>query len=560
MASRTEKKKNVAAFNERCDRNWNGFSFLSLLITALLLLSGCSALNFNTHAKFIIDPLGPQDVSISKDAWSWEKGFHYEHEGKDSTVIKLNNSENVHLIRAEKQGYFPTVTPVFNEFMNPLKLLDLGLAVGGAVTGGAGLTQESGIGMASIGFFMAFYNGLGLAANPKKVYAKRYELKALEKLPLATATDPMIRMEGFHMFIPEGAHCWTYYADMDRFEKNHIDFKNASDEEVSIRYSNLDEDLSAVLQIQGFQPDDREGMFQHGDAIQITGQLTAVKENRVQSIVAYDLTTEWWVYNAYGMQTDTVKIQNQSNWGVYNFSDPGFDRDLIAEALTHAMFMAIQKPTMNRSLSQPKDLDADWKEGWEVIQIQTPSKAVGKISSALSSVVTIDAVDGHGSGCVISSDGYIITNQHVVSDPSLEYTVYFQDGSSKTAQIVRHHPVFDLALLHVDTTRLQPFHLELSATIDVGEEAYAMGTPYDIDLGASVSKGIISGRRNDGERTLIQTDVSISPGNSGGALVLKDGTLIGIVNEKVLGFGIEGIGFAIPTHYIKDALMIDFVE
>ena len=116
----------------------------------------------------------------------------------------------------------------------------------------------------------------------------------------------------------------------------------------------------------------------------------------------------------------------------------------------------------------------------------------------------------------------------------------------------------DLALLKVEATGLTPFHLNLSESIDVGEAAYALGTPYDIDLGASVTKGIISGKRKDAHRTLIQTDVSISPGNSGGALIDEQGTLIGIVNEKVLGMGVEGIGFAIPTHVLPDALKLEF--
>ena len=100
--------------------------------------------------------------------------------------------------------------------------------------------------------------------------------------------------------------------------------------------------------------------------------------------------------------------------------------------------------------------------------------------------------------------------------------------------------------------------MNFSESIDVGEPTYALGTPYAIDLGASVTKGIISGKRKDANRTLIQTDVSISPGNSGGALIDEQGTLIGIVNEKVLGMGVEGIGFAIPTHVLPDARKLEF--
>jgi serine protease Do len=105
-----------------------------------------------------------------------------------------------------------------------------------------------------------------------------------------------------------------------------------------------------------------------------------------------------------------------------------------------------------------------------------------------------------------------------------------------------------------------PFAIDLSEGIPVGDEVYAIGTPFDVELGATLTKGIISGRRKDGNRTLIQSDVSISPGNSGGALVDAQGTLIGIVNQKIFGMGVEGIGFAIPAHYLEDALGLKWSE
>jgi S1-C subfamily serine protease len=181
------------------------------------------------------------------------------------------------------------------------------------------------------------------------------------------------------------------------------------------------------------------------------------------------------------------------------------------------------------------------------------------LASALTSVVTIEDETGHGSGCVLSSDGFILTNHHVVLDTQLVHTVHFQDGTSLEAEIVRYHPLYDLALLKVDTTGLVPFRADLRLeTVEIGDDVFAMGTPYDVDLGASVTRGIVSAIRKDGKRNLIQTDVSISPGNSGGALVRADGTLIGIVNEKIMELGVEGIGFAIPLHFIEDALMVRY--
>ena len=104
-------------------------------------LSGCSALNFNTKARFVVDQA--DNVVISTDAWTWEEGFHYQPEGTDSVVIKLDNSEAVHLIRAEKDGHYPMVTPLFPDFANPWKLLDLSLTIGGAATAAAGISQEN---------------------------------------------------------------------------------------------------------------------------------------------------------------------------------------------------------------------------------------------------------------------------------------------------------------------------------------------------------------------------------------------------------------------------------
>ncbi len=527
---------------------WTGIGVFALGV------SGCSALNFKTKAHFIV-PQG-NDVNISLNAWNWEDGFHYQLEGTDSVSIKLDNSESVHLIRAEKTGHFPVVMPVFPDYANPLKLLDLSLTIGGAATAAAGISQEDRSLVTGVGLFTGFMNALGLFTQPKKVYAKNYRIGPMQRMPLAGPDDPMVRIEGFHMHIPEGGHTWQYFRDMSQFTENHVEFVSASDEAVDIPYSNLDEDLAAKLSEQGFNTEAADGMFQHDEAILISGQLTHVKENRVQNVVSYQINTEWWVHNAYGMKTDTVHMETKSNWALYNFSNPGFDRELISEALTASMFQALEHPLLNESMRKLEDLEERWKSDWTPITLRPAHAPAGKISRALASVVTIDAADGHGSGCIVSSDGYIVTNHHVVSDPTLDYTVYFENGQSLQATIVRYHPIYDLALLHVDTVGLQPFYVSLDESIDVGEETFAMGTPYDIDLGASVTKGIISGKRKDGERTLIQTDVSISPGNSGGALVHTDGTLIGIVNEKVLGMGVEGIGFAIPAHLIQEALMV----
>lgn len=521
---------------------------------------GCSSLNKFTSSQVAVDPGNGSDVRILKDAWNWDQGFHYAHQGEGMALVQLNNNEPVHLIRLEQPGTYSKVHPLFPLNRNPMKALDLGGVLACTAGGTVLLASDQPKGIAWAAFAGALVNGLGALSKPRKVYDKGYYFDELERLPVGNPSNPDLHIEGFHMRIPEGQHSWHYFQNMDRYHNNRVEFVSASDESIEIEYSNLDEELNQVLVAQGFQAQPNDGMFQRGTAIEITGQLTSVREHRVQNIVRYELETAWWLYNAFGIASDTAHVTTSSNWALYNFSNPGFDRELISETVVHSMFQSLESKAFRGKLNRIENLESEWTKEWESIALSSAELPAGRVSSALESVVTVEATDGHGSGCIVSTDGYIVTNYHVIADGEQAYTVHFQDGVKRSARVVRYHPVHDLALLKVDAQGLLPFHLNLSEAIDVGEAAYALGTPYDVDLGASVTKGIISGKRKDASRTLIQTDVSISPGNSGGALIDETGTLIGIVNEKILGMGVEGIGFAIPVHVIPEALKIEFSQ
>ncbi len=181
------------------------------------------------------------------------------------------------------------------------------------------------------------------------------------------------------------------------------------------------------------------------------------------------------------------------------------------------------------------------------------------VSAAARCVVTVETTDGHGSGCLISTDGYLITNAHVVGE---EETVKIRmaDGVEAKGKVVRVNANMDLALVKVDVDGLSAFQLPSVTTTDLGADVFAIGTPADKELGQSITKGIISGRRKIEGHAFLQTDVSINGGNSGGALVTRSGQLVGIVNAKLIGRGIEGIGFAIPAEQVSEALQLKFVD
>ncbi len=223
----------------------------------------------------------------------------------------------------------------------------------------------------------------------------------------------------------------------------------------------------------------------------------------------------------------------------------------------------------------------------QIIHNATPSVVL------ITSEFTEAQGSGTGTGIVLSSDGYIITNCHVIETSYQTYqstgdmnpfenpfsffgggyeavtqtaqadkvTVTMSDGSEHKAEIIGSDESTDLALLKIDVDGLIPAVLGSSDDLNLGETAVTLG--YPLGLGLSASEGIVSGLEKElttelssggtATMTLIQTDASINPGNSGGPLLNERGEVIGITSSKLVDSTVEGIGFAIP---ITDAMPI----
>lgn len=165
--------------------------------------------------------------------------------------------------------------------------------------------------------------------------------------------------------------------------------------------------------------------------------------------------------------------------------------------------------------------------------------------------------EGAGSGVIISQDGYIITNNHVI-DGASKIAVTLRNGDNYEAKLVGTDEEADVALIKVEATGLKEAVFGDSSTLKVGDKVVAIGNPLGT-LGGSVSDGIVSALDRkieiDGETmTLLQTDTAINPGNSGGGLFNGQGELIGLVNAKSAGSEIEGLGFAIPINNVLNIL------
>jgi serine protease Do len=166
---------------------------------------------------------------------------------------------------------------------------------------------------------------------------------------------------------------------------------------------------------------------------------------------------------------------------------------------------------------------------------------------------------GGGTGFVVSSDGYIITNEHVVDDEEAEYTVVMNDGSKIEATVLARDTLMDLAVIKINKTNLDFVEMGDSDSLKIGQTVVAIGNSLG-EFRNTVSKGIISGLKrnvNAGNgfgrsellEEVIQTDAAINPGNSGGPIINLKGQAIGV--NVAMAQGAENIGFAIPINEVK---------
>ena len=170
---------------------------------------------------------------------------------------------------------------------------------------------------------------------------------------------------------------------------------------------------------------------------------------------------------------------------------------------------------------------------------------------------------GEGSGVIYTSDGYIITNYHVIENATVysdaEVKVFLNDKNEDgyTAKIVGYNISNDLAVIKINAKNLPAISFADSKKLSVGQFVVAIGNPGGLDFMGSVTYGVISGLNRmisdtSDAASLIQTDAAINPGNSGGALVNINGELVGVNSSKIVSTGYEGMGFAIPSNTVKE--------
>ena len=240
--------------------------------------------------------------------------------------------------------------------------------------------------------------------------------------------------------------------------------------------------------------------------------------------------------------------------GSFSFSEPTATAPEVMQ-ITHT----------NESRTELSTVEIGKRVGPAVVGILT---VVEKQSYSFFGQPAISEGQGSGSGIIISTNGYIVTNNHVI-EGAKTIKVILNNGKEYDARIVGADPRTDIAVIKVEATDLPTAVIGNSDMLEAGERCVAIGNPLGQELAGSLTQGIISALNRtltveNVTYTLIQTDAAINPGNSGGALVNAYGEVIGINTVKIGSSEIEGLGFAIPTKnampVIEDLMNFGYVK
>lgn len=542
-------------------------AMLCCLILTQSLFSGCGYISLTRKTQFVPET---EDVTVSI---AETKDGPFTAIANEKTKIKLNHFKKNYWVKQEKEGYVTKLEELTRTSSNRLKKLDIALLIptGVAATiftplhflvGTRQNVQPNIIQTAAL--FTALGIGVGgwaaVIPAPGKLYPKKVELPKLIEI-VTKDSNQLSLVAGKHKFVlkKKGVRVRDY-PSMKEFDHGYgYEIRDTIPEFEFIEELDLFNEVEEILKNAEYGIDtvdaDLNGTLRVKSWTYSLAYITA--ENQIRC----ELKTGWALQTLDELQyLYDRKFSGNSKWVAFN-EDSLSKKELestLKSTLNEALDMSFKKfvamDTVQSILSSPVPIPLAEDS---LIELQAGNFG-NSVGDAVRSVITIVTNEGHGSGCIITEDGYIITNAHVVEEDTTNLQAIMSDDVEDKVPLkfIRMNEAIDLALLKLDSTGLKTLKLATKEDIETGTDVYAIGTPADVDLGQTVTRGIISGKRKFGGHQVIQTDVAISPGNSGGGLISTDGLLLGIVTSEMKSRRIDDIGFAIPAYVIEDALKI----
>lgn len=335
----------------------------------------------------------------------------------------------------------------------------------------------------------------------------------------------------------------------------------------SLSESEMEQRLSKELSVLGLNISNMHNLFSELDEFKKENYSIALKIDSIRFNYDYGLSGSTvfqfhsYIFSkVYVLDLRNNKLVMKENKAAEFFSETQIPLEphdfsyYFGKAWAQLAADIVNIPAFKRILDSEQN-KADVSNTTEKLTLTKPvrKEQVLNVKKAMESVVTVVAGARHGSGAIVSANGLVLTCYHNVSG-SEQVEVILSNNVRLKAKVMRYSAEFDVALLQIEGAETVALPLGNSGKVLVGEEVWAVGTPGFTELGQSVTRGVLSGDRTIDEKQYLQTDASVSPGNSGGPLLNNKGEVIGIVNAKVVAKGMEGIGFAIPVSVALEKL------
>ena len=272
------------------------------------------------------------------------------------------------------------------------------------------------------------------------------------------------------------------------------------------------------------------------------------------------IEVEWQIYER---RTQSVVVTTSTGGTAKADMGPNQGEQAYYDAFAAAVrnLLADQKVVSLLSRGPAKPLKDQGTLVLKVLALEAgdPSRSAAIVQYAQGAVVTIPIGTGHGSGFIVSTDGLVLTNSHVVGEGLGMVSVELSTGRRVAGQVLRVDKKTDVALIQLEKGHYLAIPVGSSSTLKVGTSVYAIGTPLDERFSRTVTKGIVSAfRDSDDGRKLIQSDVSILPGNSGGPLLDDEGRIVGLAQSGFMAGGklSVGLNYFVPIDEAWKALQV----
>lgn len=505
-------------------------SYISIFMAGVMMLlsTSCASILNGKHQKVTIKTSSSDSKVYLNDK--------LEGTGK-SVVVKMKRDRTAQQIRVEREGYKPEYAVHYQDHRSWLHVFSI------------------------IPFGVTFYP-LFLDIGPKAYNYPKEVTVGKDMLPLHKRTDNekyvFLKNTAFDIK-KEDIKYNTIKAKNFKKAKNKAKKINAAFEDLKFDNSVFSDEVTEILKKNNYLDTTNTIFKSNTNSMYISAKITKMEFDYIYHVrfasvlrfYASKIDIEWEIFDMYNQSKYKQTFKAQSG----EFS-PDHNKDVsrksIEDAINQSFFKFMDSKEVKKLIEQKEVKEAKM----DVFKLSKPA-VITNLDDAMEATVTIKVKDGHGSGCFVSNDGYIITNFHVVAATD-KITVVTKDGKEYPAKIIRKSENSDLALIKIEGTSKYAFTLPAVKNYKIGDDIFAIGTPKSVELGQSLSKGVISGFRTFDKTNLIQTDASVNGGNSGGALVTKDGQFIGVVNAKLSGVGVEGLGFSIPAEIVTKDLNIGY--